>query len=259
MKTNQLRIVPHVVKPDTKREFYAPAEGFVLWKIWVDDELLTETSRPFQDADSILELKTYIQIPIWIDGAWYVSVRKIGDYVLWHSNLEFDKYYYTHWDIGDTTYLFDAQQYETECKNAQIESEKLNLSLPDIGGKSYQSTQNLNNEELRFLLNLKFPEICVAIYREPTNPSNTTGAIILRRMQLAIQQLTDFTICDPPEKQIELRIGLDEAEFTEAIWHIGKMNGKFAIFFEQRPHFPVWLQSPEFDKVLSKEPFAEEV
>lgn len=259
MKFNQLKIVPHMVKPDTSKEYYAPVEGFVLWKIWVDGELVTETARPFQNTDSILELKTYIQIPIWIDGAWYVSARKTGEYVIWYSNLEFDELYYTSWDKGDTVYLFETQQYEIECKNAHIESKKLELKRPDFGGKSHQSTQNIRARELRHLLQLDFPDTFMAIYRNPHDYIDTTGSMIIHRMYDAIRLISDFTVCDPPPKQVELRIGLDEAEFNEAIWHIGIVDDKFAIYFEQRPFFPVWLQSESFDKVLSREPFAKEL
>jgi hypothetical protein len=91
------------------------------------------------------------------------------------------------------------------------------------------------------------------------NRLDTTGTIIMRRMQYAIDELSNFTICDTPEKQIEIRIGLDDTEFTEAIWHIGKINGQFTILFEQHPYFPFWLQSSAFDKVLVQEPFANDL
>ncbi len=253
MKINELRIEPHIVKPDTTKERYRGAkEGFVVWKISIDGNLLTDTARPFKSTDAIIELKTNIQYPFWFDGEWYVSVRRIGNYVMWYSNLEFDLPYYKPWDKDETGFQFDIHRYETACEDANKKSADLNLALSDFMGKSPQSNQILQPEELTYLLLLNFPDFYDAIYLEPHNPQDTTGKFFIRKMKNALEQITEFTICEPPEKEIELRIGLEETPFTEAIWRIGKINGQFAIYFEQSPYFPVWLQSPAFDKVFAE-------
>lgn len=262
MKTNQLRILPHVVKPDTSKDHYAHKNSIVLWQIWVDDKKITDTCYPFDETDSLMELSTNIEYPFFRDGGGHLSVRRTQNLILWTDLLPEESFIPSRYVIWQSTcYIFDLFAYQSACWSAIIESNLLPGQFPLYRRKNDNLWHYMTDDEVNHILQETYPKWFgeTAIYREPTNPSDTIGIIILRRMQLAIQQLTDFTICDPPEKQIELRIGLDEAEFTEAIWHIGKMNGKFAIFFEQRPYFPVWLQSPEFDKVLGKEPFAEEL
>lgn len=258
MKINELRIEPHIVKPDTTKENDAPRNGFVLWKIWVNEELITNTCYPFSEVDTDIELFTNIQFPYWGDGSGYLSMRKIKSYIIWSEILDeinplsvrsLDKF----------LSVFRIEEYKAVYQSALTNTLKLNSNLHQFSDRDTHKV--ISGDEILILIKRHFPRDAdeTAIYFEPHNPQDTTGKFFMRKMKNALDEITEFTTCEPPEKQIELRIGLDEDEFTEAIWHIGKVNGQFAIYFEQHPSFPVWLQSSVFDKVLSQEPFNQDV
>lgn len=259
MKLNTIGIKPYMIAPNTSQEYFAPKNGFVLWEVYVDGEALADFVRPFNSTDSIIELKTNIQIPVWADGEWYVSVRRLNNLILWYSHLEFDAFYYSKWDLKDLIFLFDAGDYVSQCLDAMRQTVKFPVPMPSNGGERYFGSQNLTPQELSFLLELDFPESSNFLYCSVADNYFDTKANLVKKIKRLLYSISEFTIVDPPEKQIELRIGLDEAEFTEAIWHIGKVNGQFTICFEYKPSFPVWLQSPEFDKVLSQEPFVKDL
>ena len=121
----------------------------------------------------------------------------------------------------------------------------------------------LDASEVKELLRPNYPDWIddddLAIYRIPESRHDTTGSIIRRKMKRAIESMTSFAVCDAPEKQLELHIGLDDTEFKEAIWHIGKVDGNFAVWFEKYPSFPLWLQSAAFDTVFNQDTFVKEL
>jgi hypothetical protein len=81
----------------------------------------------------------------------------------------------------------------------------------------------------------------------------------VRRICRAITETEQFKICSAPEKTIGLQLGLDLPEFVEAIWHIGRCEEGFAIYFEDYPYFPAWLYSENLSKVLEQEEFTKEL
>ncbi|MEO1287996.1 MAG: hypothetical protein AAFV93_09510 [Chloroflexota bacterium] len=256
MKLNTLRIEPHIVKFERQ-----PKAKPILWRIWIDDKKITQTCYPFSVFSKSIELVTDADEFLWGLGDGHVVVRNISRFVAWVGIIDF-----MYSDILDGTYpesplyFFERELYETEIDLAIQKSItiKPQFKVFDVGNMDFQPA---SLSEILLLIQKDFPKNFyeTVIYREPKSSTDTTGTIILRRMEIAINNSSEFTIVDPPEKSVELRIGLDEAEFTEAIWHIGKVNGQFAIYFEQKPSFPVWLQSPEFDKVLSQESFVKDL
>ena len=258
MKINELRIEPHIVKPDTTKEYYVSPDGVVLWQVWIDSKLLTQTCYPLDKKYDIVQLFTDPQFPMFTDGGGYLSVRKIRNYIIWCSLFDEDDGFAGNSPSNFLT-IFPIAEFDIVYQAALTKSLHLDSQFQDVNFSA--SWQEISGEEILILIKRHFPSDTheTAIYFEPHNPQDTTGKFFMRKMKNSLDQITDFTICEPPDKEIELRIGLDEDEFTEAIWHIGKINGQFAIYFEQYPSFPVWLQSPAFDKVLSQEPVTQEI
>lgn len=258
MKINKLQIEPHIVKPDTTKEHYVSQDGVVLWQVWVDGEHLTQTCYPLDKKYDILQLFTDPQFPMFTDGSGYLSVRKIRNHIIWCSLFDENDPFAGNSPSNFLSIFpvveFDSVYQVALAKTLQLDSRFQNINVNE-------SWQEISGEEILTLVKRHFPRDTdeTAIYLEPHNPQDTTGKFFMRKMKNALKEITEFATSEPPEKQIELRIGLDEDEFTEAIWHIGKVNGQFAIYFEQHPSFPVWLQSSVFDKVLSQEPFNQDV
>ncbi|MEM9950826.1 MAG: hypothetical protein AAF846_04445 [Chloroflexota bacterium] len=257
MTLNTLRIEPHIIETGS-------IGNRIMWKIWIDDKKVTDTCYPFMPNDTGIELNSYVEFPQWGYGDGHVVVRSKQGYVFW-IEVVIGAIYDTDIQmmISDDSYVkvFLLNKYGQQVKQAHFESTKIKAdSLEQIHSES-SLLLPLTQRDISVLLKNNYPISFheTAIYREPKSSTDTTGTIILRRMGIAINNSSEFTIVDPPEKSVELRIGLDEAEFTETIWHIGKVNEQFAIYFEQKPSFPVWLQSLEFDKVLSQESFVKDL
>jgi hypothetical protein len=113
MKISTLRIEPHRVKPDTSREYFASKEGSIAWRIWVDDEKVVEMAHPFVAEDSLIDLCFDPNFPIWGDYRCFLSVRKVGEYVIWSEPLEEDEWVSSDWAHlrGLQVYVFDLGDY----------------------------------------------------------------------------------------------------------------------------------------------------
>lgn len=76
-----------------------------------------------------------------------------------------------------------------------------------------------------------------------------------------LNTMTMLDACRLPKTYETLQIGLDDpiSGYSLCVWHIGKVNGRFAIYFEQHPHFPLWLQFDTLDAIIMQEPFAEDL
>jgi hypothetical protein len=258
LKFSTLRIEPHRVKPDTSREYFVREEGIILWRIWLNDNLIAEHAHPFTATNSVLELTADRNFPFFGDGKNHVSVRRIANYILWTPLLRPE---WMGWSsVGvENNHYFAVETYTNLCNDALAISSKLDEKF--VLRTKDESWQMLEVVELAELLkdeNINWIDD-IAIYREPADQYDSTGSFIWRRMKQAIDSMTDFVSCDEPEKQIELRIGLDDTEFREAIWHIGKVDGQFAVCFEQFPAFPLWIRSSAFDRVFNQELFVKEL
>src|SRR5258708_3117217 len=90
---SKLRCEPHKIHPShlgmvLNERYYGPPEGYTFWRIHIDDELLTDYAQPFLANDPTIELFGNIAVPFWGDGKGYVSVRRIGKYIIWCEPLE---------------------------------------------------------------------------------------------------------------------------------------------------------------------------
>ena len=247
-----LRLEPHRIHLPPDSEYRDPPEGILLWRVFADDEQLTDDTLPFSPIDQALELHTNLQFPVWGYGGGYVSVRRIGEYVIWTKLLDSDNDDLIWGDepLEERIIIFEGNTYGATINQAPSEvvfswrKSQLNETLPE-----------LTIVDLRNILTFPNPEL--ALYRIPKREHDNLGAMVLRRVSRAVhEELDAVCVSEPPAHYTELRIGFDELpDFYESVWHIGKTEQGVAIRFVEHPYFPLWLCGAAFDKALGSEPF----
>lgn len=264
MKLSQLSISPYRLNfPET-----GDLSSHIFWRVWIDDTLVTQQCDPLDFIYRIPILKhitPYYHLGATIEMS-YMEMLRFGNYIVAIGAFEGT-------DIGALRFLtkpiLDNKYiliFEFEHYMAQVQNALLQDPLPDFTDEELEERMQ---SKYFYFPPYRFREYCwltsgilsekTAIHRNLPNENDPTGAKLLASIQDAIDTLAELRHVESPKDQIELRIGLDEAEFTEAIWRVGRVDGQFAILFEQHPYFPLWLQSEAFDKVLALEPFAKEL
>jgi hypothetical protein len=244
-----LSIEPHRIKPDTRKEHYAPEEGEIFWRIVIDGKEITDRATPFAPEDDYIELAGNIEYPYFADGYDFVTVRYADKYILWFG---IDATYRIYEDRGkfsgtDFLYVFDREQY-IHASNQHKASFRQRTRT---GGFPI-----LESAELITCLVSMLPRPEDALYRTIANPQDVTGEFFLRRLKRTIQEHgKDLRITAVPDKYVTLNIGLDLPEFTECIVHIGRTESGYAIRLAQSPAFPVWLSSAAFNTAFQGESF----
>lgn len=264
---NTLQIQPHLVKPNLNDEYIKGYEaGYIVWRVTVDNRVLADEAHPFTIADTHIELAISRQFPIWGDGSQYTCVRRVGPVIVW-GNLprRLSQPPLCDQTLFSGNYFFNAVMYEDVIAKAYaVEKQMVGKSLfvrrqNDNDMRKRVSWQYLTAEELAHIIRATYPRSMDAVYRTPSHAGDVDGRLLLNNIQHAIQAINLFEVVPPPHEVITVRIGLDENPFTEAIWHIGKQDGRFAVYFEQRPYLPLWLASPALDRVWRQEPFAKDL
>jgi hypothetical protein len=254
-----LRIEPHRIPPNTQSEHYAPPEGAVFYRVWVDGEALTDRATPFRSHFSMLELQGNVRYPFWADGSDYVSVRRWGEYVLWLPVLEDSDEYVNSGLPENRMLVFGGLHYVQVVDSIRTDID--NSRLPHRERKDTEHTLPLlSRDELRQILMRQFPNPEVTLYRVPESPLDTVGGSILRRTRRSIEMLsTTLYLASPPDTWAEVRIGLDMPEFDEAVWYIGRTDTGLAARFLKHPAFPLWLQGSAIDQAFAGEPFLKDL
>jgi hypothetical protein len=237
VKTNKLRIEPHRVMLNF------PRGGSIFWRVWIDDKLENDTAFPFEKTDSSANIVFDINYE-WDDRNLYFEVRRVKNYVIWTNHL-----------IENILFVFDWDEYRQICDKAnELTKEARFHPISEV-------LQEISSGEIKQLLFNNFPRYAdeVVIYRQPHDRYDTTGFLICRRVQKAIAESKEFKLCDVPAKTIALKLGLDMPEFIEAIWHVGRCENGFAVYFEEYPYFPAWLYSDNLSKVFEQEDFVKEL
>jgi len=222
----------HILRITPQQPLIASALPF--WQVWVDSEVFTAQAFPFYARDRVIGLHGTSEFPDWRQTQRRVSVRRVGEYVLWLPLLASD---------GEDSQTisqpmaFHGTQYTSAIDKAITQMRDAGWVLPDHSrnGGWYVMT----SAELRETLALS------------SYASISHLADLLERMKEVIESLADFDVCDLPAKITETRIPL--ADGNEAIWQISRCNGQVAVRFLQYPAFPLWLRSPSFEAVFTEE------
>lgn len=241
-----LTIEPNLIKPDIRREYYAPKEGTIFWRIIIDGKEITDRARPFAPQEHYIEMRGDIQIPYYGDGYDFVRVRYTENYVLWFGIDENYEIELNDFSGVDLLYVFDRDTY------IQTVNQHRSSPIPELD----LSWAMLEPAELKSYLMKRLPRPEDALYRTLENRYDATGEIFLRRLQRCLQNSHDLHIATAPETFITLNIGLDLHEFTECILHIGRDKTGYIVQFEQNPAFPFWLRSTAFDEAFRDETFS---
>jgi hypothetical protein len=205
-------------------------------------------------------------------------VRQAGNYILWFGkssniySLEISDYQSYRSGLHQTFIIFEMQHYVKVVENAVSGTSKPPITF---GRKLHGKLPSLVAQELEWLLKPSFPKLDDVIYRIPEDENDPSGAKLIQRGIGAVE--TDFKklvlihqlenlnrdgklepvcVSDVPEVWIEIRIGLDLFEFTEARWRIGRTkDGELAVQFVSYPSFPLWLCGEVVDKAFAGETF----
>lgn len=268
MAVSVLRCEPYLADNSQCAEYRHPLP-FTLWRVFVDDECIATEALPFSSDDSAIELRANKCFPFLGDGGHFVCVRQTNNQVLWFG---FHEQFISIWEDNlpvNQIYRFNAQQYRVAIQQAQARDQallpaaprSLPVSHPSRGlrrlfpwlplGKKPQAVLSnsgrkksvplLEQNELRTAMMQVFPQdLDFPLYRLPENPADPRGRLLFHQVWKMINT-GPIQICDPPEKTVEIRIGLDKFDFIESLWYAGRMGDEVAIFFEAEPHFPLWV------------------
>jgi hypothetical protein len=141
MKLNTLRIEPHLVMPEISQEHYANKNGLTLWRIWIDENLITEFAYPFEKTEAMIDMFIDPSFPLWGDVNGFIYVRKLNQYIIW-TNLELIERY-TSWAYREIElFVFHSNLYEQQCDKAMQTTE-----LPDL--ITFQNRRIYTHEEIK--------------------------------------------------------------------------------------------------------------
>jgi len=266
----------NLVKLPNKCDYYGPEEGYPFWLVTLDENVLSTTCMPFASHDFIIEVYGSMENTYWGDGNGMVSVRAIGDYILWcrpftsyldeidqaetrlqwsalnkHTYYFFDKFEY----LKTVTSFYERYDKPT---NHKINRESLSARLP----KHLEDTQlteipvappKLHPIELRELLS----ELLVnraESYRFPQSSKNCSGEKLKAKLVKAIINSPTVEIVIPPKKWIEYRLTYHFSKDGPCIFRVGYTDQqRIAIQFVSNPGFPLWLCGTEFDIAFQDE------
>jgi hypothetical protein len=212
-----LRVEPNRIRPGIK-DYYGPEGGYVFWRLFVDDEVLTETAQPFQPSDPIIELSGNLSVPIYSDGDSYVSVRSLGHYVIWCRVFDDDMIHVGRpWvDLpglpDDRIFAFDASNYASSVMSAYSMLE----------GDDSQTQYRKLNEDIK---NDRFSSFGASrtgvVYSRPAvtesgaNPKQTIMSRLMRFLSLPRE---NDTIEVQPSASVPVRSALPELSQDEFRW-----------------------------------------
>ena len=197
-------------------------DGFV--RVYIDDELISELALPFRADSAVIALSGGDpDYPTCIpeDEGWVVA-RSVQEFVIWVDPLVWAGYT-PNPSFG--VLAFRSEQYAS--------------TLPG----NINRLANLTPEEFRNILLRSFPPGDSAIYVSPESPGDVLGARLVRRTQrLFFDELPEqIRVAAPPEKWLEIRIGLDAKGFPECVWRVGETKDDLAVWFVSNPSFPLWV------------------
>jgi hypothetical protein len=92
--TSTLRLVAYRIPPP-KEDEYAWFNNGWFWRVYVDEQLITELAVPFRASDHIITLWNDTRFPTWMPDN-FISVRHLGDYVIWVDELEKELGFWTY-------------------------------------------------------------------------------------------------------------------------------------------------------------------
>ena len=126
--------------------------------------------------------------------------------------------------------------------------------LPPKHRKELPST--ISQLEIAKVLQRNFPEHELSLYTIPELDDDSMGRKIVQAFESYLKEdvLTDSIEPIDATTLVELRIGLDkELEgYPECKWLIGESKKGLAICFLSLPTFPLFITSPQIDKILKR-------
>lgn len=261
---SQLEIEPHLMQPRGEDCGYYVKE-YRLWKLSLNGKLLTDVALPFFATQSLIQLDIDPCNPFLEDGNKFVFVRQSGRYVIWYGANDPELYYgHTPDALHQNILTFDKAHY-TAVIDAQAPTPEQVEIYRRPGALPPDHLPDLKLDEIKQLFldryhnvdkTLAFAEADDAIYRIPEHPNDSRGYWLIYRLWKAILEAENpaIAVCDPPETWIELRIGLDLPGVPEAVWWVGKIEGRAAVRFIAYPSFPLWLGGQAIETAFSNDP-----
>jgi hypothetical protein len=111
-----------------------------------------------------------------------------------------------------------------------------------LGVGSAAELPELTMVEMRALILRYFPPASLALYVNPEFPDDPSGSALLTHVHVVLSGSGDITlVSEHPERQIEIRIGLDLPGTPECRWFVGKNDAGTCAMFAAFPKLPCWL------------------
>ncbi|MEO8606395.1 MAG: hypothetical protein ABI690_00815 [Chloroflexota bacterium] len=228
-----LRCEPRIIdNSDCDENQYGMRYPFpvTVWRIFVDEECIAQKALPFAVGDAVIQLSANPCLPFLGEGGDYVLARQVSNKIIWFRVAEYNwTTLLQEFSHVDSVYCFEMSQYIAAIQDGgdtQVEA-----ALPP----------HLNTEEIRTFLKKVFPRyLDLPLYRIPEREGDTRGEKLFRQVWNVLSS-GELCISDAPEKPVEIHIGLDTHEFSEAIWQVGKIGDEVAVLFLAEPYFPIWV------------------
>jgi hypothetical protein len=161
----------------------------------------------------------------------YLGARGRDD-VIWLRRQGFDGE--PEIDFGEAK-VFDREHYEQRLSDSTSQ-------LPRIRGA----------EICREIQSQQLPSPRDGLYRIPEDPDDSQGRAWLEEFYAAIHALDDrVCIVAPPERFVEVRVGLELPGVPEVVAQIGKLDQRLAVLLVSLPRFPLWIAHAGLESSLS--------
>jgi len=246
-------------------EHYGESRDYKFWNVQIDDIDISSICQPFNATDPIIEMYGSPVNNVWGDGDGMISVRSIGDYVIWAKPVDsLGLPPHLMWSAVDsnTFYLFDKYSYITEVEKSFNREQKIssynffNREAIDIYSKIILGQivrtnypPDLTGYELRQYLSPLLSPKNVS-FRLPVSGADCTGAVLSEAIKQWLSNIYTIQVSPPPSEYLEFKILYNFPTNGPTVVKIGYTGNHLCIFFESNPRFPLWLYAPEYNHIL---------
>ena len=206
-------------------QFSGESYFFWLWRVEIDGEVFSKTMSPIQASDARVERYGCTNCGVAGDGTGFYAVRRLGGRVVWIYEELLDFETVREFENLPEFFVFDRNDYGAI-----------------LGAGSDSELPELTMSEMRTLILRYLPPASLGLYINPECPYDPSGSALLKHVHLVLSGSGDITpVSEPPERPIEIRIGLDLPGAPECCWFVGKNDAGTCAMFAAFPKLPCWL------------------
>ncbi|MDA0588625.1 MAG: hypothetical protein O2820_10190 [Planctomycetota bacterium] len=205
------------------------------WRILVNGVEITDHAKPFTASDEsgiLHECRSGFMC-----SGYDLSIRRWGDSIIW---------------FGDDPYMKEVEPGLPKHSISGFKSDEYQADQAEMGAGNVDLLPTLSDSELRRLFALQeVPDWRAALYTIPDLVRDKNGQTLLRLIHKVIaDQAVDCQPATPPQKYLQVAIGLDYPDLPESIIEVG-INSEPALRLMHRPCFPIWISGGSLIREIS--------